>query len=298
MSIKATCGNCNASFKAKDSLAGKKVKCPKCKSPMLIPNPSTAVVVAGGRGMTTYDPIADLLDEANVKTATRGAGCPECGSEIQPGAVICVDCGLDFETGVQLKTKSGSGGSSEIEDVGLTDADKIMRKAEEEIDETPIEAAGQDFGDGGESFVIALVAGGILAVIIAIALVIIFMMESISDSYNSAFISSIASGGLWLVMTCWLGFVAMKAKPIHGVAVILTGGLYGIFFGFMQGKALIVPTIVLCAAILIGMASFAYVYYNGIYPVESHGVEQFQTIQMACLDYRADVISVLREMKA
>ncbi len=290
MSIKATCGNCDSSFKAKDSLAGKRVKCPKCKKPMEVPSPPV-VAATGASALGAYDPIAELLDEANVKGVVRGAGCPDCGAEVRAGAIICVDCGFNIETGEKLKTRTGGGVDSEIEDVGMTDADKIMRKAEEEIDETPIVSDGEDFGDGGDSFVIAGVAGGILLVIVAIALLIIMTMEQVSKVYNSAFISCLASGGLWAAMTLWIGYVAMRAKPIHGIACVATAGLYAIFFGFMQGKSLIVPTICLIISMFIGLASFAYVSYNGIAPVESRIDGPVPHFQMA----DSDLPSIYRE---
>ena len=38
MSIEISCSNCRAQLKAKDSLAGKRITCPKCKSPITVPN--------------------------------------------------------------------------------------------------------------------------------------------------------------------------------------------------------------------------------------------------------------------
>ena len=37
MPIKVKCGSCSAAFSAKDGLAGKTVKCPKCSSPLRVP---------------------------------------------------------------------------------------------------------------------------------------------------------------------------------------------------------------------------------------------------------------------
>ncbi len=41
MAIKASCGNCKSSFNAKDSLAGRKVKCPKCGEKLRVPGEKT-----------------------------------------------------------------------------------------------------------------------------------------------------------------------------------------------------------------------------------------------------------------
>ena len=209
-----------------------------------------------------------LLSEANIgQVSHRGPECPDCAEPISPGAVICVQCGFNLETGKRLRTSRGQE-EGEL-DSGLSDAEKIMRKAEEDIEAVPINSDDQDFGDGGDSFVIAGVAGLILAIVVVIGLVIVFSMDKISESYNSGYISFLASIGMWVTMTIWISLVAFKAKPVHGIACILTAGLYCIMFGFMQGKALLLPTIILIVAIVVGSASGAYVANVGTGPVDA-----------------------------
>ena len=74
---------------------------------------------------------------------------------------------------------------------------------------------------------------------------------------------------MWGGMTIWLTYVAFRAKPAHGIACVLTGGVYCIIFGFMQGKNLLVPTIIMLVALFVGLASGAYVYYNGFGALEA-----------------------------
>lgn len=166
MSIKAQCGQCQASFGVRDEFAGKRVKCPKCSQPMTIPNkadaPSAQARTAqasgaakGAAGLSpvlpheakpqprpvggaakpmaqpkpvsapaqraaaapmfvgaagasvdsrsatrptagasnSYNPLLDLLDEAQVAARPRGLSCQNCGAEVQPNAIICVECG-------------------------------------------------------------------------------------------------------------------------------------------------------------------------------------------------------------
>ena len=203
MAIRATCGNCGSTFNARDELAGKKVKCPKCKARMVIPAAKAAPVSAGVASATkAIDPMEALLKEANIGPVTSGGPiCPDCATPIVPGAVICVDCGFNMETGKRLRTAKESEDGSV--DSGLSAAEKLMRKAEAEIEDTPIGADDQDFGDGGDSFVIAGVAGIILAVLVGIGLLVIFSMDVISLYYNSGGISFIASCCMWIV--AWIG---------------------------------------------------------------------------------------------
>lgn len=237
------------------------MKCPKCKASMRIPAAKSAPVTASAAvARPAVDPMEALLKEANIGPVSRGGPeCPDCAAELSAGAVICVECGFNLETGQRLRTTSDEDGSA---DTGLTDAEKIMKKAEAAIEDTPIGADEQDFGDGGDSFVIAGVAAVILAIAVVIGLVIVFSMDQISTMINSGGISFIASCALWVLTAIWISFVAFRASMAHGLGCVLTGGLYCIFFGFLQGKALLLPTIIMIVALVVGGLSGLYVYYG------------------------------------
>lgn len=270
MAIKARCDSCGSSFQAKDSLAGRRVKCPKCSQPLVVPKPASGKVAQGAVTASSgqaHNPLLDLLDEVNVKAAARGPTCPNCASEMSPNAIVCVECGYNVETGQQLSTDVyGEEEAQGVADVGMTDAEKIMAKAEKEIDESPVTAHGQDFGDGADSFLIAGIAGAILLVLVGIGLAVIFTMDLISTVVASWFISFLASIGMIIAMGTWITIVAFLQKPAHGVACILTGGLWCIPYGFMQGRQLIMPTIILIGSFVVGIASGVYTMYNGISP--------------------------------
>ena len=280
MSIKARCAGCGAGFQAKDSLAGKKVKCPKCGQPITIGQP---VATQGRSGKTAskqakvaasggHNPLLDLLDEVDVKSAVRGPVCPNCSNAMSQMAVVCVSCGYNIETGKQLKTDVYEDDSEEgVRDVGMTDAESIMAKAEKEIEDVPVTAHGQDFGDGVDSFLIAGVAAIVLLILVGIGLTVMFTMDVISQSIASWFISFIASLFMWVAMALWITIVAFKQKPIHGVVCIATGGLWCIVYGFLQGRQLIVPTVILLMSVIVGSASGAYTLYKGIRPVDDQG---------------------------
>ena len=142
-----------------------------------------------------------------------------------------------------------------------------MQKAEADLDDMPIGSDDQDFGDGGESFVIAGVAMVVLGVLVAVGVAIILSMDQISQYINSGGISVIASSILWLAMMFWLTTIAFKAGQKHGVACLASLGLYCPIFGLMQGKALLLPSIIMLVTLVVGGGSGAYVYYNGFGPV-------------------------------
>lgn len=276
MPIRTHCVECNAVFQAKDTLAGKKVKCPKCSAPVLIGASRIGVGVKSAKGTagvkpaakSAYNPLIGLLDEADIKSVVKkGPLCPNCSAEMKPGGVICVSCGYNIETGKRLKTTIyADDEDDDIVDPGLSDADKIMAKAERDIDDMPISAEGQDFGDGSDSFLIATIAGAIALVLVAVGLVVVFTMEAITKIVAPHFISFIAAVSLAVIMAIWITIVAFKQKSPHAIICILTAGLWCIVFGFMQGRQLMIPTIILLACVVIGVASGLGVLYLGIEP--------------------------------
>ena len=208
----------------------------------------------------SFDVMDELLKEANVKSVARGNVCDDCGAELQPGAVICVECGFNIETGSRLRTDMYD--EENADDSGESAAQRMLRQAEKDIEETPVGADDQDFGDGAESMVIAGVAGIILAILIGIALLVVYLMENLSDVVHSSFISMVAAIAMAVGCFAWITIVAFKVKKSQGILCLATAGLYCMVFGFIQGKQLLLPTIVLIVSILISAASgFYYVNY-------------------------------------
>lgn len=96
MSIPVKC-QCGAGFAAKDELAGKTVRCPKCSQPLTIPAPKPA---AGD----------SLFDDIGLAPVVTGPTCTNCGASMPPNAVLCVKCGYHTKLGRQLGAVSSGGG--------------------------------------------------------------------------------------------------------------------------------------------------------------------------------------------
>lgn len=256
MAIKATCPSCESTFNAKDTLAGRRVKCPKCGDRLTVPEKKTKRKKRVNPSAGSFDVMDELLNEANVKSVARGNVCDDCGSEMPLGAVICVECGFNVESGSRMRTDMYDEESTGTGDE--TAAQRMLRQAEQDIADTPISSDDQDFGDGAEAIVIAGVAGIILAILIGISLLIVFLMENLSEAVHSSFISMIAAISLGIACIIWITIVAFKVKKSQGVICLCTAGLYCIVFGFLQGKQLLLPTIVLLFSIFIAAASGFY----------------------------------------
>jgi len=296
MAIKVKCGECSASFKAKDSLAGRKVKCPKCKEPLRIPSPppqqAARASAPAAPAAASHNPLLDLLDEQNIGSNTGGKMCENCAGSMEPGAIICMECGFNHQSGDKLETDAADDDSTGSES-GMSDADRIMAKAEQDIDDMPVTADDQDFGDGAASYLIAGIAFVIGAILITLGIVVIYSMDFVSTFLNSGAISFIASCGLYLSMATWITVVAFRQKPVHGIVCLCTGFLWCIAYGFMQGKTLLLPTIILIAGLLIGSASGLYVSYNGFAPSEESRRIEWQEesrprLEIASNDWKLD----------
>ena len=131
MPIKVACA-CGAAFAAKDELAGRTVKCPKCAQPLTIPASGAAAPKAAPAGAakpaaaaaTTQRPSAprqqpapsapaaapSLFDEVGLKATVPGAPvCPGCAAPLPPNAVLCVKCGYNLKLGRRMETMTTSG---------------------------------------------------------------------------------------------------------------------------------------------------------------------------------------------
>ena len=262
MPIKVKCGSCSAQFKAKDELAGRRIKCPKCQNPVVIAAAAVAAPRAPKR--SAANPLMDILDEEDVRSRTSGPICDNCGSEVKRGMVICIDCGFNLETGDRLETEA----AEDVENVGgMSGTDQIMRKAQRALEESDDPSADGDFGDGAESYLIAVVAGFFGLIMLIMALAVVFFMEQLTTLMSPAGISLIASIFLYLGMAAWITIVAFSANQTHGISCVASLGLYCPIFGFMTGKTLLLPAICMLVSLVMLLATSIYVSYNGIAPV-------------------------------
>ncbi len=130
MPIKVAC-KCGQQFAAKDELAGRVVKCPKCKQPLKVGGAAPAQ-------STTSGGLGDLLDEVGFhvhEEEDHVQYCPACDEKMSDHALMCVNCGYNLETG---KFAKGVGGSGAAMAAGKAEghagaADMLLKKAERAI---------------------------------------------------------------------------------------------------------------------------------------------------------------------
>lgn len=155
MPIKFQC-TCGHVLTVPDNAAGKNGKCPKCQATVKVPVPKAASSTSGGAtaGKTAKPntsskpasakaaaskPVAtastevttpvgvmdSLLEEAGL-TRRKGPVCPKCAADIRPGAVVCISCGLKFESGESLTGFKSQTTRPEFDNIYLQEASDDM----------------------------------------------------------------------------------------------------------------------------------------------------------------------------
>jgi predicted Zn finger-like uncharacterized protein len=128
MPIRFACPQCKKEFRAKDSLAGKKVKCTGCgnviqvpsaapaSSPEATPAPPAPPKPAPRKKPQPESEEYQLVFEeeeqkkpqtvgAPKRSAGGGVICPGCNKEYPAGTKICIACGVNLVTGEKIQTQ-------------------------------------------------------------------------------------------------------------------------------------------------------------------------------------------------
>ncbi len=140
MPIKVTC-RCGQQFAAKDELAGKVVKCPKCQESLKIAAPTSPQTSGpqGAQAAAGPSAVAKLLDEVGFhlheKEDEGVQHCPACDQKISDHALLCVFCGYHLETGKFVKGMGGVGPAAQKAEGHEGAALMLLKKAERVIEQ-------------------------------------------------------------------------------------------------------------------------------------------------------------------
>jgi len=148
MPIKVQCA-CGAAFAAKDELAGRTVKCPKCQQPLAIPAGAAPAVAAKaaqpaaprqvGAPLPSQaaapPPGGDLFSEAGLHGMQAGmVACPGCASPMPVQAVVCIRCGYNKKIGRRMDVMKQTGGA-EIPGGHSATVDEMLSSAAQRIED-------------------------------------------------------------------------------------------------------------------------------------------------------------------
>lgn len=102
------CPLCQSRFKGKPELGGKKIKCPSCEKPFVVPNEDAPAPPPKPKPKPAKVAVAAPDDDAayGVTSVDTTYRCPHCAEEmLSADAVICVHCGYNTLTRQQGETK-------------------------------------------------------------------------------------------------------------------------------------------------------------------------------------------------
>ena len=85
------CAECNQLLEVSDEMRGDVIECPACQKEITIPAAESAV-----------EPVVEPAAEPERKTS--GNKCPSCGSEMDAGVVLCLQCGFHTKLGKKIAT--------------------------------------------------------------------------------------------------------------------------------------------------------------------------------------------------
>lgn len=241
MPIKVAC-KCGQTFNAKDQLAGKTVRCPKCKNPLTIPGGAKAAPQSPAP--QPQNDLGSLLDEAMGQPVNDNE-CPECGRTLPTNSVVCLGCGYNRSTGTKMSTTGVEENIAEA-----SSAEQLVRKAAKEIAINPIETSNVNYGD--ISNLGAWILPFFMPVFFALAVVLVIywgykgyqnwlivqeaVFESGKYSYCLPFLCFVI--GLVCMLVGWYG-TSMRALELNvwiGMIILVFLGLLGIPFAIYDWK--------------------------------------------------------------
>jgi hypothetical protein len=210
MPIKVAC-QCGQQFAAKDELAGKRVKCPKCAAVLTIPQASAA---AGGPRAPAARRVSELLDDAGMRSGV--VRCPGCGAEMGESAVLCVMCGYDTRVGRRLKTRVGTEVIEDEEGLGdlPTHGVAALDEAERQIARDKLEQ--KHLSKGAPWWLILIAFIGLITFAISM---VMLPQESVMD--NSGLALQILGGVISFSYGLRMLIAAFKESALCGFLYIL-----------------------------------------------------------------------------
>ena len=218
MPIKVSC-SCGAAFAAKDELAGKTVKCPKCQQPLAIPGGAAAAPQ-----VAPPDPgVPSIFDEAGIKAkAHTGQVCPSCFHPMKAGAILCIHCGYSLQLGRKMEMQIHGrveGGHGEAAAVALQRAANTIE--EDKREEKKKLSEGMPWW-------------GYLLLFCAMVGLLTTMMLLPSESATLAAILIILGALQLVILYCWVMIIviAFRNSVVQGVICIFP--CYAFVYGIIN----------------------------------------------------------------
>lgn len=217
MPIQFQCVNCARTFRVRDALAGKTVKCPACETPLRVPAAGAA------------PPVGFALVEESAQEAPQP--CSSCGNPMPLQDRICLACGFDRVAGKRLKHRRKSADDELEADLQDPYLAALLREAEEDADAPrtgrPTRRAAGASARGLKVVAVGLWLHGGATVFVLLALM-----------------------ALWSGVGCWLLTLFVRDREaLQGWTQAAAGSFTAGFFLLMPAGLLNLPAPFLCLSV-------------------------------------------------
>ena len=216
MAIQVSC-QCGKQLSVRDEFAGKRVKCPGCGGPLLIPQP---------QGAALDDGISDLLDDVGMRAGVMR--CAGCGAEMSEEAVLCVMCGFDMRKGHRLKARVGSAADLDDEDLGDLPVHGVpqLDMAERAIARDKIEQ--KNLSTGAPWWMVGLALLGVVGFTAGM-----MMMPQDMVMQNSGYVLQVAG----ILLNTWFSIKLLiegfRESVLHGLGILIVP-FYALIYVFTR----------------------------------------------------------------
>ena len=236
MPIKVACA-CGAAFAAKDELAGRTVKCPKCQQPLKIPAAGAPAPAAprppakhapiqrpkassGASSLNLGDEVGRGMSDAfsDVGLGQQAAGthlCPGCSAPMAQNAIICIKCGYNAKLGRRMGTvTSGGGDAGGHAGHGAATAELMDRAAQTIADDQAEDQ--KKTGEGAPWWVYLLGMGALIGF-----MAMMMLIPQGLGMYISAVLMFMTS--IVVLLYAWVRvlILAFLEHPLWGVAILV-----------------------------------------------------------------------------
>ena len=104
--IAFACSKCDQNLEAPGEMAGNSVECPSCGAEIVIPEPAPAQNPADILTTAQAQTEQAVEPEAEAPAAPQEPNvCPGCKAEMEPDAVLCLQCGFHKGLGKKISTE-------------------------------------------------------------------------------------------------------------------------------------------------------------------------------------------------
>jgi len=146
--IPVTCEQCDKTYRVKDNLAGKTIRCPQCKKPLEVPaagapakppGRTSAPAVVKPRMPTPPNPASSPQEtvlmpppKPGARPAESGAKipCPSCGQQLEVGTVTCPHCKFHLKLRRKLSISEALDDATRVKTV-RADGTRIITRSEQ-----------------------------------------------------------------------------------------------------------------------------------------------------------------------